>query len=73
MESGKAGQQGTYGKLEEVVGAEAGEVEAADVAIIVLAADLPYIAVAVGPHELVELLADGVHVAVRGLRSRPLD
>lgn len=55
------------------MGAEAGEVEAADVAIIVLAADLPYIAVAVGPHELVELLADGVHVAVRGLRSRPLD
>ena len=48
------------------MGAEAGEVEAADVAIIVLAADLPHVAVAVGAHELVELLPDGVHVAVRG-------
>jgi len=48
------------------VGAEAGEVEAADVAIVVLAADLPHVAVAVGAHELVELLPDGVHVDVRG-------
>lgn len=46
--------------------AEAGEVEAADVAIIVLAADLPHVAVAVGAHELVKLLPDGVHGAVRG-------
>lgn len=48
------------------MGAEAGEVEVADVAIVVLAADLPHVAVAVGAHELVELLPDGVHVAVRG-------
>lgn len=47
------------------MGAEAREVEAADVAVVVLAADLPHIAVAIGAHELVELLTDGVHGAGR--------
>lgn len=45
------------------MGAEAGEEEAADVAVVVLAADLPHVAVAVGAHELVELLPDRVHGA----------
>lgn len=60
------GLGGTHGELEEVVGAEAREVEAADVAVVVLAADLQDVAVAIGTHELVELLADGVHGAARG-------
>ena len=41
--------------------AEAGEEEAADVAVVVLAADLPGVSIAVGAHELVQLLPDGVH------------
>ena len=64
--AGSEGNRGTHGELEEVVGAEARKVEAADVAVVVLAADLPHVAVAVGAHELVELLPDGVHDAARG-------
>jgi hypothetical protein len=63
---GSEGNRGTHGELEEVVGAEAREVEAADVTVVVLAADLPHVAVAVGAHELVELLPDGVHGAAPG-------
>jgi hypothetical protein len=50
-----------YRELEEVVRAEAGEEEAADVAVEVLAVDLPHVAVAVGPHEHVQLLPHRVH------------
>ena len=64
--AGSEGNRGTHGELEEVVGAEARKVEAADVAVVVLAADLPHVAVAVGAHELIELLPDGVHGAARG-------
>jgi hypothetical protein len=55
------------------MGAEADEVEVAYVAVIVivLAADHLYIAVAVGTHELVELLLDGVHGAARDEASVP--
>lgn len=48
-------------ELEEVMGAEAGQEEAADVAVIVLAVHFRHVPVAVGPHEHVELLPDGVH------------
>jgi hypothetical protein len=51
------------------VGAEAGEEEAADVAVVVLAADLPHVAVAVCPHEHVELLPHRIH----GANLPPLD
>lgn len=43
------------------MGAEPGEEEAAHVAIVVLAGDLPGIAIAVGAHELVKLLPYGIH------------
>lgn len=51
----------SYRELEELVGAEADEEHAADVAVVVLAVDLADVAVAVGAHEHVQLLPYGVH------------
>ena len=52
---------GSYRELEEIVRAKASQVELADIAVVVIAVDLSDVAVAVGAHEDVQLLADRVH------------
>lgn len=43
------------------MGAESDQVEATHIAIVIFAVHLPNVAVAIGPHELVQLLPQRVH------------
>lgn len=56
-----SGEKRGYRELKEVVWAETGEEEAADVAVVVVAAHLLDVAVAVGAHEHVQLFPERVH------------
>lgn len=56
-----SGEKRGYRELKKVVWAETGEEEAADVAVVVVAAHLLDVAVAVSAHEHIQLLPECVH------------